>query len=87
MIDKSKMEYITNLLIRNVFRNPHIMFAELPPITIDGHEVDLVDIIASLHNLLYDCVNGERYDYMFHWANKIGSVTSDNIFDKRGENK
>ena len=45
-------------------------------------EVDLVDIIASLHNLLYEAVTGERYDYMFHWANKCGSDCNDDIFDK-----
>lgn len=37
--------------------------------------------IASLHNLLYEAVTGERYDYMFHWANKVGGDCLDNIFD------
>ncbi len=42
---------------------------------------DLIDIIATLHNLLYESVTGDRYDYMFHWCNKIGSDCKDNIFD------
>lgn len=32
--------------------------------------VDLVEIILSLHSLLYECVKGEKYDYWFHWINK-----------------
>lgn len=42
---------------------------------------DLIDIIATLHNLLTAEVTGERYDYMFHWCNKIGSDCKDNVFD------
>lgn len=93
MIDKNKLDQITNLLINNVFRNGDIMLSwDIPPVELeksyideDGDEVsevDLVDIIASLHNLLYEAVTGERYDYMFHWANKCGSDCNDDIFDK-----
>lgn len=46
-----------------------------------GERFDLIDIIATLHNLLYESVTGDRYDYMFHWCNKIGSDCKDNIFD------
>ena len=42
---------------------------------------DLIDIIATLHNLLYAEITGKRYDYMFHWCNKIGSDCKDNVFD------
>lgn len=42
---------------------------------------DLIDIIATLHNLLYQSISGNRYDYMFHWCNKIGSDCKDNVFD------
>ena len=42
---------------------------------------DLIDIIATLHNLLYQSISGKRYDYMFHWCNKIGSDCKDNVFD------
>lgn len=92
MIDKNKLDQITNFLINNVFRNGDIMLSwDIPPVQLekrfideDGDEVsevDLVDIIASLHNLLYEAVTGERYDYMFHWANKCGSACNDDIFD------
>lgn len=43
---------------------------------------DLVDIVATLHNLLYEQVTGERFDYAFHHANKIGCDLYDDIFDE-----
>ncbi len=78
---KDELNTITSLLIENVFRNSHIMFSE-DEIMIGDEVVGLPDIIASLHNLLYEQITGERYDYMFHWANKIGSDCIDDIFDE-----
>lgn len=80
MIDRKKLEDITHWLIDKVFRNPDILFND----TIRGeHEedIDLVDVIASLHNVLYESVTGYRYDYMFHWANKEGAYCRDELFD------
>lgn len=96
MISKEKLDDITEFLKWNVFRNSDIMFLETPGIPLkkpltdkfDGEpieEVDLVDVIASLHNLLCEAVTGERYDYMFHWANKVGGDCLDNIFDDKSE--
>jgi len=85
MIDEKKMDEITNWLKENVFRNPTLLFND----NIRGEsddDIDLIDVIASLHNLLYECVNGERYDYMFHWCNKEGSYCWDNIFDSMEDN-
>lgn len=80
MIDKDKMTKITHWLIQKVFRNPNILYND----NIRGeHEedIDLVDVIASLHNLLYESVTGDRYDYMFHWTNKEGADCWDDLFD------
>ena len=80
MIDRKKMEEITSWLIDKIFRNPDILFND----AIRGeHEedIDLVDVIASLHNVLYESVTGYRYDYMFHWANKEGAYCRDELFD------
>ena len=95
MIDENKMNEITQWLKYNIFRNDYIMLSDnryIDYIYVDGEykvskstSIDLVDIIASLHNLLYECVTGERYDYMFHWANKVGSWCNDNIFDNMEE--
>lgn len=86
MTDKDKMTEITRWLIQNVFRDPNILYND----NIRGeHEgdIDLVDVIASLHNLLYESVTGYRYDYMFHWANKEGAYCHDNIFDNMEEER
>ena len=76
---KDELNAITSWLIDNVFRNPDIMFSN--EIVIDDKAIGIPDIIASLHNMLYEQITGERYDYMFHWANKVGSDCEDNIFD------
>lgn len=92
MIDNNKLTKITCFLVNNVFRNDDIMLSrDIPPVELpkiytdkDGDavsEVDLVDIIASLHNLLCEAVTGNRYNYMDHWANKCGSCCNDEIFD------
>lgn len=78
---KDELNTITSLLIENVFRNSHIMFSE-DEIMIGDEVVGLPDIIASLHNLLYEQITGERYNYMFHWTNKVGSDCIDDIFDE-----
>lgn len=76
MITKEQLDKITKRLIEKVWRNSNVMF------DCDGDDMsDAIDFIASLHNLLYECVTGERYNYAFHWANKIGSWTEDNMFD------
>lgn len=92
MIDQKKLANITRFLAEKVFRDMNIMHSwDIPPVELeksfideDGDtvsEVDLVDIIASLHNLLCEAVTGNRYNYMFHWANKIGAACLDDIFD------
>lgn len=92
MIDNKKLSKITYFLANNVFRNNDIMLSwDIPPVQLekiyidkDGDEVsevDLVDIIASLHNLLCEAVTGNRYNYMDHWANKCGGCCNDEIFD------
>lgn len=78
-MNDEKLKQITEWLKENVFRNPDIMFLNIDDAYPGG--VHVVDIIASLHNLLYEQVTGQRYNYMFHWANKIGSDAVDNIFD------
>lgn len=77
---KDELNAITSWLIENVFRNSHIMFSD-DEIMIGDDIIGMPDIIATLHNLLYEQVTGERYDYMFHWANKVGSCCEDDIFD------
>ncbi len=92
MINKKQLDEITDFLKWNIFRNIDIMYDDdFPGVKLDKpytdkyhgeiKEVDLTDIIASLHNLLYEAVYGKRYDYMFHHCNKIGADCLDNVFD------
>lgn len=77
---EEQLDKITKYLVWNVWRNPNVMFDN--SCIEDGDVSDLIDIISSLHNLLYEEVTGKRYNYAFHWANKVGSDVVDNIFDK-----
>lgn len=86
---EEQLKKITSNLITDVFRNDNLRFLT----TLHTYDelfdaIDyLTDVIASLHNLLYEEVTGKRYDYMFHWSNKIGLDTKDDLFDPilRGE--
>lgn len=84
---QKQLSALTIWLKDNVFRNPDAMYPRYDEsedesiIEIDGEYILMTDIIASLHNLLYEAITGERYNYMFHWANKIGSWCEDDIFD------
>lgn len=69
MITENKLLEITHFLQDEVFRNVDVMYYT---------SENLTDIIATLHNLLWECVYGEPYNYMYHWANKIGTCTNDN---------
>lgn len=68
------LEQIREYLIENVFRNPNIMLSE------ERDETDLPEIIASLYEVLHRTVTGEPYDYMFHWANKVGAWVDCDLF-------
>ena len=82
MITHEQLNNITNWLIENVFQNTDIVFDDfIWEQNINNEGIDMIDIIATLHNLLYEVVNGERYDYMFHWCNHVGTDCLDNVFD------
>lgn len=76
MITEEKLREVTQFMKDEVWRNQDIMYYQ---------DQRIIDIATSLHNLLYEAVTGERYNYAFHWANKIGSDVSDNIFDMNFE--
>lgn len=81
---ENQLNALTSWLIENIFRNPDIMYDDYfwkQEIELNGAIFDMLDIIASLHNLLYKAVTGKKYDYMFHWCNKIGSDCIDDVFD------
>lgn len=81
MINKEQLEQITDYIAHQIMQDHSIMFDEKIR-DYEGNSVDLVEIIAALHNLLYEAVTGIRYDYMFHWANKIGAWVEDDALDE-----
>ena len=74
-LDGIGLQVIRKYIIDNIMRNEDIMHNE------DARNyVDLPSVIASLYELLHREITGESYNYMFHWANKVGSTVEDNLF-------
>lgn len=84
---REELDNITVWIKDNVMRNSKIMFEDVARGNDDYYDVDLIEVIASLHNMLYKEVTGEYYDYMFHWANKVGSWVYDDLFKKEDEKR
>lgn len=81
-MNEKQLKAITLYLKENIWRNEEVMYMQSDNQGCDKLDpIDLVDIISSLHNLLYEVVTGSRYNYAFHWCNKIGAWTQDNVFD------
>lgn len=82
MLDKEKLDEITKILKEGIFRNDKFIpaYNEDYEFTYNNVVYYLDDVIASLHNYLYECVTGKPYDYMWHWSNKIGNWCDDDIF-------
>jgi len=93
MIEKlteDKLNNIRSYLIDNIYRNPDIMFSDAIRGDDDSENyIDLIEIITDLYELLHQLIEGEEYDYMFHWANKIGAWVETGNFLKlvEGEDK
>lgn len=84
-MNEKQLDILTTWLKEHIFTNTKIMFNDVlwdESIDFDNVDTTVIDIIASLHNIIYKLVTGEPYDYMWHWCNKIGSDCDDNAFDK-----
>ena len=76
-MNKASLDALTSDLIDNVIQNEDFVFDT------GDCNIDLLEIIASLHNILYKEVTGEYYDYMFHWYNKVaGGTLEDDLYKK-----
>lgn len=90
-MNEKQLDVLTTWLKEHIFMNDKIMFNDVlsdEPIDFDNVDTTVIDIIATLHNIIYQLVTGEKYDYMWHWCNKIGSDCDDNTFNellKEGE--
>ena len=84
-MNEKQLYELTQWLKYNVFMNEDVMQSEYiwnQGIDCTGQSVNLIDIIASLHNLIYEAITGDKYNYMFHWTNKIGCACWDDIFNE-----
>lgn len=72
---EKELKLIQEYLIYNVFRNPDVFWRCVQIDTSEG--LDVSDVIAGLFDLLHLVVTGDHYDYMWHWANKIGGWCED----------
>lgn len=82
---EKQLDILTTWLKEHIFMNTKIMFNDTlwdESIDFDNVDASVIDIIATLHNIIYQLVTGEKYDYMWHWCNKIGSDCDDHVFDK-----
>ena len=81
-MDKDKLDKITRDLIENYFRNEDIIYPDMNVDEMEDIILDLLEVIASLHNELYKVVTGSYYDYMFHWVNKVTGGCWEHLDDK-----
>ena len=78
---REHLDKITEVLINDIFTDKDVMSYLDTNLRLDYNIYDLFDVIATLHNLLYEEVTGERYNYMYHWSIRSGCNVEDDIFD------
>lgn len=78
---KEQLDHIRIILIDDILRNPTIMFNDNIR-GIENNDIDLISVIVDLYEELHKMVTGEKYNYMFHWANKVGSWVETGEFIK-----
>lgn len=85
---REELDNITHWIKNNIMRDSNIMFDDnIRGDCYEFQDIDMIEVIASLHNMLYKEVTGEYYDYMFHWANKVGSWVYDDLFKREDEKR
>lgn len=67
---------VNNWLKDEVYRNSEVLYNEY-------YHYFLLDVVASLQNLLNYAITGKPYNYAFHWTNKIGyNGIDDSLLDE-----
>ena len=80
---KEQLTKIREYIIDYVMMNEKFMYSD----EVRGEkedDVDLLEVIASLYEVLHREVTGETYNYMFHFANKVGGWVEDGLFTEGG---
>lgn len=83
-MSKEQLTKIREYIIDNVIMNENFMYSD----EVRGeneNDPDLLEVIASLYEVLHREVTGEPYEYMFHYANKIHGWVESELFTKEGD--
>lgn len=78
-MSKEQLTKIREYIIDNVMMSKTFMYSD----EVRGEnesDTDLLEVIASLYEVLHREVTGEPYNYMFHYANKIYGWVEDGLF-------
>lgn len=67
------LEELRLFLNYEILRDPTIMYNDYIRGTAKEQEIDLIGVIVGMYEMLHRIIKGEKYNYMFHWANKCGS--------------
>lgn len=81
-LTKEQLYQIRAYLVNEIFQDSSVVFDQGITSNDNGHDIYLLDVIASLYEMLNREVEGEPYEYMFHWYNKVTATTDidDQIF-------
>lgn len=78
MITKEQLNIITQDLKEKIWRNADLQDEYYTECNYSMKDrTDMIYIISTLHNLLYEAVTGEPYDYAWHWLNKVNGSSND----------
>ena len=85
-MSNEKLTEIREYIVNNIMRNPDYVFSN----QVRGDQygemnLDLLEVIASLYEVLHREVTGVPYDYMFHWTNKVGGWVESDLFTKEAQ--
>lgn len=80
-MEEGQLKMIRDFIVNYIMRDSFVMYSD-DARDAGPHHIDLIYVIASLYEELHKQVTGEPYEYMFHWANKVGSWVEDDLFSE-----
>lgn len=76
MLTTEQRNKLKNLIIDRVMMNPDVLFNTNN--MSDDEIPDIIDIIVGMYEYIHQLSTGGQYDYMWHYANKIGGWCNTN---------
>lgn len=73
ILNRNQIDKLKTLIIDNVVMNPNVILNN-DNLADDGDpNPDVIDIVVGMFEYIYQLSTGSEYDYMWHYANKVGS--------------